>query len=379
MQYLHDEQHYIDLYDLGTIEKCLNCYLTITSNFEKKRNAEDFKEFTKKKFDDEVNKVASYPTRILAIERFRSKAKTLNEWIDRDKRIQEHFDKALPPIEIYCKNCIAPMNVISKDFIDAYEENSQVIFMFECIKCKKKQVFYENGTEWHSSSPKCPKCNAILNKKSKLSKNILTTFYSCPECSYKEKDDYDFKQSDYWWEKKKIRDENLLKKFRKEFCLDDKQGPEEVRSVDMMAKLVQKWKEQDIKDNDPMYQKAKQLQRITVAQLKVLIIKVIEREGYKDLQFDKPEMGQYVVIPFTVQEANSERKEYDTTNNLKKLLKKALEDTNWRLMTEGVSYRLGYVYGRLKGYEREDDLANLMRVKPSKDEPVMIDEKGPIY
>ncbi len=88
-------------------------------------------------------------------------------------------------------------------------------------------------------------------------------------------------------------------------------------------------------------------------------------------------MGQYVIIPFTVQEANSKRKEYDTTNALKKLLKITLENTNWRLMTDGVSYRLGYVYGRLKGYETEEDLASLFRVKtPNGNQWTMKNDKG---
>lgn len=48
-----------------------------------------------------------------------------------------------------------------------------------------------------------------------------------------------------------------------------------------------------------------------------------------------------------------------TISKLQKLLKTALESTNWRLMSEGTSYRMGCVYGRLKGYEREEDLAEL--------------------
>jgi len=45
---------------------------------------------------------------------------------------------------------------------------------------------------------------------------------------------------------------------------------------------------------------------------------------------------------------------------LKKLVDRALSDTNWRLMSDGISYRLGYLNGRLRAYEREDDLKTLV-------------------
>ena len=64
-------------------------------------------------------------------------------------------------------------------------------------------------------------------------------------------------------------------------------------------------------------------------------------------------------MPFTVQDTGYKRKDYDSTRKLQKLLKATLETTNWRLMSEGTNYRMGYVYGRLKGYEREEDLAEL--------------------
>ena len=46
---------------------------------------------------------------------------------------------------------------------------------------------------------------------------------------------------------------------------------------------------------------------------------------------------------------------------LSKAVEKALLNTNWRLMSEGISYRLGYLNGRLRAYEREEDLLNLVK------------------
>jgi hypothetical protein len=38
-----------------------------------------------------------------------------------------------------------------------------------------------------------------------------------------------------------------------------------------------------------------------------------------------------------------------------------LAGTNWRLMSEGVTDRLGYLQGRLKAYETEEDLLELVK------------------
>jgi len=55
------------------------------------------------------------------------------------------------------------------------------------------------------------------------------------------------------------------------------------------------------------------------------------------------------------------KKRHNSRNNLRKLIKKTLEKTNWRLMSEGINYRLGYLNGRLKGYENEEDLMRIVK------------------
>jgi len=52
--------------------------------------------------------------------------------------------------------------------------------------------------------------------------------------------------------------------------------------------------------------------------------------------------------------------EYDSKKQLKKVIDKTLENTNWRLMSAGVRYRVGYLNGSLRCYETEDDLIKLM-------------------
>src|SRR3989344_6070077 len=178
MRYLKSEHHYIDRYDLGSIEECLWWYWNIKDGFEKERNGNKYKKFTKEKIDTEVHKVTSYTVYVISIQRYRHKADTIKEWMDKDRKTQEKFDNATPPEDIYCKHCGSSTEVTSKDLLGSYDENSKVLFMFECVKCKKRQALYEDGTEWHYEPPKCPKCGSSLNHDSKHTKDKLTTTYT---------------------------------------------------------------------------------------------------------------------------------------------------------------------------------------------------------
>jgi len=70
-------------------------------------------------------------------------------------------------------------------------------------------------------------------------------------------------------------------------------------------------------------------------------------------------MGRFIAVPFTVQDERADWVEYDSKKQLKKILDKTLEKTNWRLMSDGVSCRVGYLSGRSRCYESEGDIYNI--------------------
>ncbi len=358
MQYLKEDQYYIDLYDLHTIEECLDWYFRLKEGMEKEKGK--IKGMTPEEFDKDVHKGVSYTVNVIKIQRYRHKADTIREWMDRDRKIQEKYDNATPPEDIYCTECFSATKVTSKDLLGSYEEKDKVMFMLACVKCNKRQALYEDGTEWTYTPQKCPKCSSPLNHDSKHTKNLLTTIYYCPKCSYKKEDVHDFKKSDERWKKKEARDKKLLTEYKKDFCLDDEEGPKAVLNLDNIVRFVDEMKENKKKDKNPIYQKARKLKSLKVGQLKELLEKAIEKEEYQDLKFDKPDMGQFVIIDFSVNDMKEDRKEHDSQNILKKLIKEVLEDTNWRLMSDGIHYRLGILTGRLKAYEREEDLVELV-------------------
>jgi len=358
-RYLKDEQHYIDLYDLHTIKECLSYYRDIQSSFKNKRNAEGFKKYDKEEFDREVNKAVSLIINVIKARRYEHKEEMIHKWMEQDRKMQEKFDNATPPYEVLCNKCSSPTEIILKDLRYLSETNSKVLFMFECLKCKKRQALYEDGTKWHPERHRCPECSSTLNKKSEYTNDVLTINYSCPNCSYKNEEIDDFNEI----EAREARERELLAEYREEFCVDDKTGREMLNFFEQLSRMGKEWEEKKKKDKDPLIQKARQLKKLTVAQLKKLIEDTIQKEGYTDLKFGKPEIGKYVIIDFSVIEIKDGREECESQNTLKKLINRLLEDTNWRLMSGGINYRLGILTGRLKAYEREEDLVEIIKKK----------------
>lgn len=359
LKYLNDEQYYLDQYDIRTVIECLKLYWDIREGMEAKRD--QVKDMTQEKFDEDVHKAASYAVNAYKIEkRYKYRAETIKGWMDRDRKIQEKYDFAIPPRNILCKECKSATKVTSKDLLDTLDDNAQVLFMFECTKCKRNQAFYEDGTEWQKRPTPCPKCNSTLNTKSKNEKGVLTTEYSCPNCSFTYEDVYDFKKSENERKERERRERKLFAEYRDDFCLNKETGEQALRDVDQLRNAMEYFREKEAKDKDPLFQKARNLKILKVLLLKELIEKAIQDKGYADLQFGKPEIDQYIIIDFTVNDTKNDRNEYESSNGLKKLIKAILEDTNWRLMSQGVSYRLGILTGKLKAYEREEDLVKLV-------------------
>jgi len=361
MEYLKNKQYYIDLYDLHTIEECLDLCQIYKKGFSEKERLEKFKRYTKKSFNREMEKVFNLYLNVLKGERYENKEKTIQEWMERDRKVQEKYDDTPIPNNVKCQKCGGEMKMIMKDLLDSYGNNPYMQFMFECSKCNKRRSVLEDGSDWVYEKPKCPKCKSELKTEIKFNDKDDATIFTetCPSCGYKNVDISDHKKFKSECEARAKKEKELLEKYRDEFCLSDEKGQEfiELREASEVAHEV--YVEERQKYNSPVYEIANQIKKTNIVELEKILTEALEKEKFIKLSFEKPEIGPQIIVPFTVQDSDSTRQENISTSDLKKLLNNTLKETNWRLMSDGVNYRLGFVFGRLKGYEGEDAMIEL--------------------
>lgn len=108
--------------------------------------------------------------------------------------------------------------------------------------------------------------------------------------------------------------------------------------------MINSWKAENRASNG---KKAAEVKSLKVVEVNKIIKTATESSGYGELQFEKPEIGRFVVVPFVVQDLKVERHEYDSRQCLKKTIIKALYGSNWSLVGKSVDYRAGYLCGKL--------------------------------
>ncbi|MFA6420865.1 MAG: hypothetical protein WCW45_01425 [Patescibacteria group bacterium] len=372
MQYLHDEQHYIDRYDLRTIEECLDNVKIFQEIYQKSLNSKQLNDISQ---EDKLHDVNLMLHRILFVikgKRYEKKQETIEKWMEEDKLKQDKQDYTPVPETVICPLCSGSMFFKSSKHLD-YSYDSPIMrmmFLFKCSKCKKQQWVYDDGEIRVSKPELCPKCKNEIDMKVTRKGKVISWKHKCKTCGYTKteiddlaKHDEEHKQWEREQKKKEEEGKKLLEKYREEFCLNEKDGIEYVETLGAIEVGHEVYEEEKQKHDDKAYQTAVNLKRLTVLEIEKLLTEKLEKEKYVKFTLDKPGMGRFLTIPFNVLDVNSTRNPNISETTLKKLVKDTLEDTNWRLMSDGIRYRLGYLSGTLKAFEQEEDLLALVGAK----------------
>jgi predicted Zn-ribbon and HTH transcriptional regulator len=350
-EHLKDQTYYSELYDQRTIEKCRSWE---SSKYSKdisklKGKEKELEEIKRKCFHDVAIPMSLH---FIKAERAAKKSEVIQEWMKRDKEKDEKLANAREPQGIRCLGCSSRLeNCISRDLMDNHQGQEEVLFMFECKRCGKRRSYWESGKEW-DYKPTCVKCKSEKVEVISSRKNNTTTAkYSWLHCGYVETDTFDFG-------KNKEEVEPDFEANRKKYCMSEYEGAEFLRQAEEMGKIVDSWKEKD--RNKEIYDAINRIKKLTISELQNLLSPIIEKAGYAKLEFEKPELQKDVILGFSLQDSKSGRSEMESVYELQKLFKKVLADTNWRLMSDGVNYRLGFLTGRLRGVEGEENLRKLI-------------------
>lgn len=357
-KYLEDESYYSELYDKHTVERCReikNLHLTKTKLSPIKEAKLSPKQQNSKDAVKQIWKEVWVDVELYYVtgERYLNKQKAVVEWMVKDKAKDDKLAKTSPPDGIYCNSCHIEMNCWNK-YLNDWDDSSKVLFLFKCPVCDKRRAVFKDGKEFESNL-KCKKCQGEYIAKEVREGNIITITYGCTKCPYKETETIDLTQ------KKEKEDPNFLKD-KERFCMTPQQGTKYLEDKITWPQIKEfNEKHKDKEKHKELYDKVAKIKKLGIVELEKLLAEILGKEGYIKLEISTPSFDRYVVINFTVRDSQSGRSEYDSQDKLKKLLNKTLLDTNWRLMSDGISYRLGFLSGRLKGYEREEDLLDLMR------------------
>jgi hypothetical protein len=318
MAYLKPKQEYVDSYDKVTVSYC--------------RDEERFFEELKKSPNKKVKKgeeqmyiglmgMAKDLVMYFVIgDRYKNKEKTIKEWMDRDKAKDELLESAEPIEGVRCLKCGSLMNPNFRDLYDWGTDNRvRVLFMYDCPKgCIPRRAFYSDGEEY------IPKHTGAKLDFSKT----------------KEKHDPDF----------------LKDKAR--FCLTEEKGQEYIRGEEDRERLSELMKKHD--EIDENKEALSKIEKLTAFELEKFLSPKLGRQGYMGFKFGTPEIGKDIFLPFTVTDTHP-RGERESSYDLKRLVHKVLEGVNWRLMSDGISYRVGILSGRLRAYEKDEDLLKLIK------------------
>jgi hypothetical protein len=356
-KHLKSKQEYIDFYDRLTVDHCRVFESSLIKSFR-----EGLEKVKDKKDIDEYKRAASGFLSLGLFykcgDEWERKKETIQGWMDRDEERDKKVENANPIKGVNCLNCNQEM---SCDLIDLQtnidDKPERMMFWYECKRCDKRRAFYDNGDEYTPKETLCPKCNIAKRKEHKREKKIITTKYICDKCGHTEIDTLDLS------DKPKKEDPNY-EQDRQRFVIDDKKGQEYLKAKQNAKNIQNFMKEMKEKeDNKESYDKVNNLNKLKISALKELLSKKLNKHNYTNLDFKAPEIDKNVIINFTVQDNLSNREDMASQYECKKLIKKTLINTNWRLMSEGISCRLGILNGRLRGYEREEDLLKLVNKK----------------
>jgi predicted RNA-binding Zn-ribbon protein involved in translation (DUF1610 family) len=370
MAYVHLKSHgyYEDLYDRITVESGRRNQASFVKLYK-----DLFKEFPDEKsasWGDSVTFNALYMEMVgnELLNRYDQRESEIHNMMAEDEAKDDQLADARLAVEPVCQHCgETGLRITSKELLQRrrdgkYDGPDEVLFMLKCTHCNKNSAYWKDGTGWEDRHTYCPKCKATMKSKTTRTGRVLTTVYTCLSCGHSYQDKLDLtrakEEADPEFEKDRaffcLQDEEILKKLRAAH-----EGQEKIRTL--------LGKAQERQENKHIYNAVAAIKKLKIAELTELLSPALKKSDYIEFSLDKPEIGRDVFVGFNCLDGKPDRNDNDSKRTLKKLIEKTLADTNWRLMSDGIHYRLGYLSGRLRAYEQEEDLKELvMKKKKSK-------------
>ncbi len=132
-KYLHDEQHYIDRYDLSTIRKCFKVIDMFQDFYKKSLTSEEMKNISKNDNYSDTTKIMYWHLWFIQAQEYKNKKETIKKWMDKDKLKQDKQDYTPVPQGIRCPLCKSSMYFNSSNHLEYSFSRRQELCI--CLIC----------------------------------------------------------------------------------------------------------------------------------------------------------------------------------------------------------------------------------------------------
>ncbi len=272
------------------------------------------------------------------VDRYNEREQAIQSMIAEDEARDARLSAARLISEPACEHCgKTGLRITDKEFMHRDDQGrGDILFVLHCSACDKNTAVWEDGSPWEHRHTKCPKCELVMEEKSSRRGKVITTTYNCSNCTHTYKDKLDLNPKDE-------PEDPDYESDRHAFCLEDEKVRKEHQDAkyrfEDLIRFAKEHKEKE--DSKHIYDAMKEMKKPKIAELAPLLQPVLEKAGYTEFSLDRPEIGKDVFVGFNCLDTKSDRNDHDSIKTLEKLVKKTLADTNWRLMTDGIHYRLG--------------------------------------
>ncbi|MBP7857497.1 hypothetical protein KA016_00360 [Candidatus Saccharibacteria bacterium] len=359
-KHLRELNYYENRYDNGTIEQCRSGEHIVNGAFKELEKKVPKKELTEKMLGWylQYSQYYFFLVESVAAARYEARDQTIAKWMKEDEAKDDRLASAHVSGGTYCRACVKDMHVISKDYMHREgRKDDDVLFMFECDDCNKRLALWEDGSEWEGAKHECENCGAKTTRKHTKKADVITWTETCTKCKHVKTDTIDL--SDTTSPTESV--DPYLELDRKRFLFDkdtmfkyEQKMKHFVRMAELHAKAEDKVEHVDVFDG------IKEVKKLKIVQLKELLEPVFTKNGYSDFKLGDPKIAREVSLDFSCLDTKDDREEYQSKKVLHKAIEKALIDTNWRLMSAGLNYRLGFLTGSLRAHESEEEIRKLV-------------------
>lgn len=273
----------------------------------------------------------------------RNKRFAIEEQMRADESKDRMIKSQIIPSNINCLTCGEPMQFELYDFID---KGAKLLMWFSCSDGHvPRRAFFGDGREFHAPEIRCQDCGGNLRSSKKKTKKKIILTDICQVC--KKKSVLEFERST---EKILPIDEQERKRYCTDF-IGRRNFDDDLKAIADLSDILE---EQDAKDKYEF----KNINRLNIAQLEETLTAAVDGSGFVKLQFEKPKISRYLTVEFSVQDTQ-DRDSAKSIKAIKKIVDNTLFPTNWRLMSPGFEYRLGFLSAQLKGFSLDEDLLKI--------------------